>query len=109
MFHRLRQREHLDTDIHGTGRCEEARRAVAVEADLTVALVVHHKNVVLPREGHDIGKEGVAIVDNGASRIVGVVDEEQLGTGEHVGGDRVEVGLEPILGQYWQCVGHSVD
>ena len=44
---RLRAAEQLDRDVLGAGALEQARRDVAVEADLGVRVVVHEQDVVL--------------------------------------------------------------
>ena len=92
----LREREDLDADLLRARRLEEARRAVAVEAELGVGVVVDDDQVVRARE-LDRALE-VAGLDDGAGRVVRVVEEEQVRAREHVGRDRVELGQEALLG-----------
>ena len=72
----LREREELDADVLGARHLQEARRLVAVEAEVGVGEVVHHQHVVLARELDDALEEGE--VDDLGGRVVREVEDQQL-------------------------------
>ena len=86
----LRGREDLDPDVLRAGGLEEARRAVAVEADLRVRVVVDDGQVVPARE-LDCALE-IARLHDRARRIVRVVQEQEVRAGRDVVRHGVEVG-----------------
>ena len=67
----------LDADLAGAVGLEEADRPVAVEGDLAVGAVVADGDVMLAGEGDRLLEE--VEVGDGAGRVVGVVQPEQLG------------------------------
>src|SRR5207237_9606235 len=81
----LRRGEDLDADLLRPPRLEEARRAVTVEGDLRVRVVVDDHQVVLAGE-FDGALEEAGLHDR-AGRIVGVVEEEHVRPGRSLARD----------------------
>ena len=71
---------------------EEARRLVAVEADVAVGEVVDHEEAVLLGQADDLLEE--AGIDDRRRRVVGVVQDQDLGPGEQALADPGDVGQE---------------
>src|SRR6185437_3038277 len=87
--------EDLDADVFRTRRLQEARREVAVVAELRVGVVVDDDEVV--RAGELDRALEVAVPHDRTGRVVRVVEEEQVRPPKHVRRDRVEIGQEPVL------------
>src|SRR5215204_6497825 len=85
-----------------SGRLEETRRHVAVEADLGVGVVVDENQVVRPRE-LDGALEGPLRKDR-ARGVVRVVEVEQIGSPDHIVGNRLEIREELVLRRQRQIV-----
>ena len=90
----LGHRRELAADALGPLHRQEARRLVAVEADVAVGEVVDHEEAVLLRQGDDLLEE--RLLHHGCRRVVRVVEHQDLGPGIQAFADPCDVGQKRV-------------
>src|SRR6266436_2394431 len=89
----LARRVQFDADFLRSGGGEEAQWP-ALENQRGIGRVMYDDEVVLSGELHDVRKKLRCVA--GAGGVIGIVEHQDLGLGQHFGGNGIEVGQKLV-------------